>query len=435
MRLIENESIREQLYVGELSSGLRLALVPKRGFAQKFAFFATNYGSIDLEFVMPGAEQGQRVPAGIAHFLEHKLFEEEWGSISTVFSQQGASSNAFTSQTLTAYMMFTSSDLETNMRTLLEFVQRPYFTPESVEKEKGIITQEIRLYRDMPDSRAYDAFLDGLYQRFPAKIPVIGTEDSVRSITPELLFKCHSVFYHPSNMAVIAVGDFDPEEIEKLVIESIQAQENPGPIQRIYPAEPAGPALPQQIIPMAVALPQFIFGFKDTVPRITGEALMRRRIAASMALDVIFGRGSAFFERNLRPNWIHEDFSVNYIRQPQFGFVLFGGTSPDPARVIDDIQQTAAAFVSAGIPQVEFERIRRKFYGATFSHLNQITHFAMWLVEYVFDDLTYLDFIRLITEIREEEVNQAAAELLQPENAASVIVVPKGNGNGGARLS
>lgn len=238
MEFKEFPQLQEKLYFEELENGLKVYLLPKPGFNKSFATFTTKYGSIDNEFVPIGQSEMKRVPDGIAHFLEHKLFEKQDYDVFEKFSAHSASSNAFTSFTRTCYLFSCTSELSENLTTLIDFVQTPYFTEETVEKEKGIIAQEIKMYDDNPDFRAYYGIINNLFKDHPVKIDIAGTVDSIQPITADLLYECYHTFYHPSNMLLFVIGDFNPEEIMTLVRQNqaakeyVKADEIPTPISR-----------------------------------------------------------------------------------------------------------------------------------------------------------------------------------------------------------
>ncbi|WP_145614081.1 EF-P 5-aminopentanol modification-associated protein YfmH, partial [Bacillus licheniformis] len=221
-KTIEFEQLKETLYYEKMPGGLDVYVLPKEGFNKTYAVFTTKYGSIDNQFVPLGKDEMVRVPDGIAHFLEHKLFEKEDGDVFQQFSRQGASANAFTSFTRTAYLFSSTSNVEENLETLVDFVQDPYFTEKTVEKEKGIIGQEINMYDDNPDWRLFFGLIENMYQEHPVRIDIAGTIESISHITKDLLYECYETFYHPSNMLLFVVGPVDPEAIIRQVRENQQ---------------------------------------------------------------------------------------------------------------------------------------------------------------------------------------------------------------------
>jgi predicted Zn-dependent peptidase len=424
MKVIADPIIEERIHIHEHPSGLRGIFVPKPGFSQNMVFFATDFGGIDTDFVPPDEVDPVHVPPGIAHFLEHVLFETETGNVSEQFSRQGAHSNAFTSHTMTAYTFSTTGDFETNFRTLLRFVQEPYFPDRVVEKERGIIEQEIKLYRDHPPSAAHDALLDSLYQELQVRIPIIGNLESIRQITPELLHRCHQTFYHPANMAVIVVGDQDPATLARIIDEEIRIQEPRPPIQRLHPEEPPAVKRREIALRMPVARPILVLGFKQPPRGTRGLPLLRQRIAGGLALELVFGRTSEFFHRNLRRNLIDEGFQYGFSAFPLFAHALIAGDTPDPDALRQEILGTIARTIDAGIPTAELERIRRAAYGGGVSRMNRVQDFAMWLLPSAFENHTFFDYLRNLLEITYDEVQQALELLVREENGSMVVVSP-----------
>lgn len=217
MKEIVFEQLNEKLYHETLANGLEVYILPKQGFNKTYATFTTKYGSIDNHFIPLDGGEPLKVPDGIAHFLEHKMFEDEDGDVFQLFSKQGASANAFTSFTRTAYLFSSTSEVDKNLETLLDFVQHPYFTEKSVEKEKGIIGQEITMYDDNPDWRVYFGIIENMYENHPVRIDIAGTVELIDKITKDLLYKCYETFYHPKNMVLFVIGSLQPDEIIKLV--------------------------------------------------------------------------------------------------------------------------------------------------------------------------------------------------------------------------
>jgi predicted Zn-dependent peptidase len=259
-----------------MDNGLHVYVLPKPGFQKTYATFATKYGSVDNHFRVEG-QQSVKVPDGIAHFLEHKMFEEPEGDIFATFSSNGASANAFTSFDQTVYLFSATERIQENLTTLVNFVQHPYFTDENVEKEKGIIGQEINMYEDNPDWRSYFGLIEALYKVHPVHIDIAGTIQSISTITKETLYSCYEAFYHPSNMILFVVGGVDPAEVIELVRNN-QAKKDykpQGEIERIFDDEPTTVAEPRHEVKLAVSLPKLLFGFKEAEVGLTGEALLR----------------------------------------------------------------------------------------------------------------------------------------------------------------
>ncbi|CDN45117.1 hypothetical protein BN871_GL_00190 [Paenibacillus sp. P22] len=264
MQKLSYPGVEETLYHEQLPNGLQVYVLPKEGFQKTYATFSTRYGSVDNHFGI-GDGPLARVPDGIAHFLEHKMFEEPTGDIFATFASQGASANAFTSFDRTVYLFSATEQIEANLTTLINFVQNPYFTDQNVDKEKGIIAQEINMYSDNPDWRVYYGLIEALYQVHPVHIDIAGTVESIYKIDKEMLYRCYETFYHPSNMLLFIVGGVDAEQVFELVRSNQAAKtyEPLGEIKRFFEPEPQGVNTPRKAIQLQVSLPKCLFGFKE----------------------------------------------------------------------------------------------------------------------------------------------------------------------------
>lgn len=341
MEFKEFPQLQEKLYFEELENGLKVYLLPKPGFNKSFATFTTKYGSIDNEFVPIGQSEMKRVPDGIAHFLEHKLFEKQDYDVFEKFSAHSASSNAFTSFTRTCYLFSCTSELSENLTTLIDFVQTPYFTEETVEKEKGIIAQEIKMYDDNPDFRAYYGIINNLFKDHPVKIDIAGTVDSIQPITADLLYECYHTFYHPSNMLLFVIGDFNPEEIMTLVRQNQAAKEyvKADEIPRQYPEEPDYAVTKESVLEMEVTTPKVFLGIKDVTKDRQGEVLLKNEIAVDIIFDLIFGSSSAYYEEMLDKGYINDTFSYETNFESAFGFSIVGGDTRYPDELASSLRE------------------------------------------------------------------------------------------------
>ncbi len=294
---IQFENLQETLYNEKLENGLDVYILPKRGFSKTFATFTTKYGSIDRTFIPRGKDEAVTVPDGIAHFLEHKMFEKEDGDVFQKFSVHGGSANAFTSFTRTAYLFSATDKLYENTEILLDFVQEPYFTEETVEKEKGIIAQEITMYDDLPDWRLYFGTIENMFHEHPVKIDIAGTIESIEDITAEHLYECYETFYHPSNMVLFVVGAVDPEEMMAFIKKNQNKKtfNEPAEIVRKFPDEPTTAAIPERTLQMDVTKPKFSFGMKCTKTDVSGEEMLVQELSSGLVLDILFGRSSEFY--------------------------------------------------------------------------------------------------------------------------------------------
>ncbi|MFP5504104.1 MAG: EF-P 5-aminopentanol modification-associated protein YfmH [Candidatus Sericytochromatia bacterium] len=420
------ETIHETVHRETLPNGLEVVLVPKRGYSKTYAVFTTRYGSIDHHFQVEG-EPAREVPDGIAHFLEHKLFEEEWGDIFHKFSELGASANAFTSHNRTAYLFSATERVEESLSTLLDFVQRPHLTPESVEKEKGIIEQEIRMYDDMPFWRGYKHLLEGLFHVHPVRIDIAGTVESIAKIDRDTLMSCYASFYHPGNMVLAVVGDFDPERIMTLIRENQAAKSFSPPrgIKRFVEVEPPTVASARHEVKLAVSRPLALFGFKEKRP-FEGIAQLRQELLMGLALDLIFGRASELYTELLDSGLIDDSFSFDYEVGPGFGFSYVGSETPDPAALESRIKAGLTAVLERGLDPEDFERGRRKQLGDFLHMLNSPEAIANYVTEIRFKEGDFFALPDLLTELTVEEANQALREHYDLDQIAVSLVLPNG---------
>ncbi len=420
---IEFQQLQETLYYEKLPNGLDVYVLPKKGFQKTYATLTTNYGSIDNHFVsLEGKEV--KVPDGIAHFLEHKMFEEEEGDVFHEFSKYGAQANAFTSFDRTAYLFSSTDHVLKNVETLLDFVQRPYFTDENVEKEKGIIEQEIRMYDDNPDWRVYFGFISSLYHRHPVKIDIAGTVESIRKITKEMIYTCYETFYHPNNMLLFVVGAVDPENIFSVVRQN-QAQKSfaePKEIERFFAEEPDTAAQPRTEVNLSVDIPKCMMGYKETKIGLQGRDMLKQELTTDILLDVLTGPSSSFYEQLMEEGLIDDTFGSDYTLEARYGFSIIGGNSKNPDLLVQKVQQHIEKVKQDGLDPQEFERNRRKKIGAFLTALNSPEFIANQFTRFQFNEMNLFDVIPVLEEIQFEDVSQRLHEHVQDEQFAVCIV-------------
>lgn len=425
MSKLEYPKLQETLYRDVLDNGLEVFVLPKPGFTKTYATFTTRYGSVDNRF-RPQGQEARSVPDGIAHFLEHKMFEEPEGDVFAKFAEQGASANAFTSFDRTSYLFSTAGDALASLDTLLDFVQNPYFTDENVEKEKGIIVQEINMYSDNADWRVYFGLIEALYERHPVHIDIAGTEASVRSITKEQLYDCYRTFYHPSNMTLFVVGGVDPEETLARVRANQARKTFPpgGSIERLFEGEPDRVREPRRVVKLPVSLPKCMIGFKEAGQQPTGEAGIRRELAAKLMLDVLVGSSSPLYQQLYDDNLISDSFGHEYNTGPGYAFAVIGGDTPDPDELLKRIGEAIQDAVKNGLPQASFERTRAKKIGAYLRMLNSPEAIAGEFTRYRFKGGDLFDVVRLYESVTLSEVNERLASLAEPSRRSVCIVRP-----------
>ncbi|AEP90839.1 EF-P 5-aminopentanol modification-associated protein YfmH [Bacillus subtilis] len=423
---IEYEQLQETLYHEKMSNGLDVYVLPKKGFNKTYAVFTTKYGSIDNRFVPLGKNEMVHVPDGIAHFLEHKLFEKADGDVFQDFSKQGASANAFTSFTRTAYLFSSTSNVERNLETLIDFVQDPYFTEKTVEKEKGIIGQEINMYDDNPDWRLYFGVIENMYKEHPVRIDIAGTVESISHITKDLLYECYETFYHPSNMLLFIVGPVDPEAIIS------QVRENQGKkpytdqpeIKREEVKEQEAVFRKEKEIKMNVQGPKCLVGLKSKNPFKLGKELLKHELSMNLLLEALFGKSSAQYESLYEKGYIDETFSFDFTAEYGFGFAAIGGDTPEPDQLAEDI---SSMLLRAGelITAEKIELARKKKIGTFLKALNSPEYIANQFTRYAFLDMSLFDVVTVLEQITLEDVQNVIQEEIAADRLTVCKVVPK----------
>lgn len=406
------QSIEETIYTKTLENGLRLVVYPKKGFTKSYAVFTTNYGSIDNHFqTFDGKEH--LVADGIAHFLEHKLFEKEDVDVMNLFNECGANTNAFTSFNQTSYLFSTSGNIEKPLQLLLDFVQQPFFSDKSVEKEKGIIGEEIDMYNDDPGFRNYLGAIEQMYHEHPIKIDILGTRQTIDQITKEQLYLCYNTFYHPSNMVLFVSGDVEANHIEQLVEQNQSEKSFPKPQlkKRIYPTEKSTVAVKKGKMVMDVTHPKVMFGLK-IANNPDGYSSIQAEIIFEILLEMAVGKGSYLNEKYMKEMIILDPLGYEVSIEPSYRHLLIGTEVNDIdyfcEHFFNDLNKTLCQITSA-----DFERIRNASLGTTLSSLNSLEFIANNYSKYIFSGadifeafdemrrLTFADiqpFIKIISE-------------------------------------
>jgi predicted Zn-dependent peptidase len=409
--------LQETIWHETLDNGLEVFILPKPGFTKTYATFTTKFGSIDNHFTPPEGET-IRVPDGIAHFLEHKMFEEPEGDIFSKFASQGASANAYTSFDRTVYLFTATAEVEANLDTLLHFVQNPYFTDENVEKEKGIIVQEIDMYRDNPDWRVYFGLIEALYQKHPVHIDIAGTADSVRSITKEMLYDCYNTFYHPSNMTLFVVGGVDPQETMERVKQDQANKTFPpgGKIKRVFEEEPEQVMDEKKVLQLPVSLPKCLFGFKEEPG--DAEGAVRRELASKLMLEALLGGSSALYQELYDDNLISDGFGHEYNTGPGFSFSIIGGETRDPDELVERISQALYEAAKNGISSEIFERTRRKKIGSFLRMMNSPESIASEFTRIRHKGGDLFTLVDVYESLTLGEINERIREHVNPDRRA-----------------
>ena len=421
MQVEKDPVLGEKLYHDRLRSGVRAYVLPKPGFAKSFATFSTRYGSIDNVFVPPGASSAVEVPDGIAHFLEHQLFEEKDGNASDRFAAIGADDNAFTTFGQTTYLFSATERFREGVDILLDFVQHPHFTDKSVEKEKGIIEQEIRMRLDDPGTRAFHNLTQALFQAHPVRRAVEGSVASIRSITVDMLERCYGTFYHPENMVFFAVGDIDPEELIRRVDEAVPPRPGSPPMKRLYPEEPSGVAKPWVEERALINRPVLVLGIKEAQ---TGEGYLQREVETGLLLELLYGRSSRWHEKAYADGLIDDHFGMYYFGGPDFAATVLGGETPDPRQLRRSVEARVEELKREGIDPERFERLRRKAMGEFVALFDAPEAIAHSFVDGIFKNVSLFDLRRILEEVRSADLERRLREHFVPEMVAASAILP-----------
>jgi predicted Zn-dependent peptidase len=423
----ENRVLGERVYSADLDGGPAVYVLPREGYNKKYAIFSTHFGSIDNTFRAVGdGEEKMTLPDGVAHFLEHKLFDDEEGNVFDRFAAYGASPNAFTSFTHTTYLFSCTDFFLENFRLLLDFVQSPYFTEESVAKEQGIIQQEIRMYEDNPEWRVFFNVLKALYEKHPVRNDIAGTAESIGRITKDILYQCYYTFYHPRNMALFVIGDVSPKEVVNEVGESISRRTFPpfSEMNRIYPKEEAVVSEKKVVEKLAVSQPVFNLGFKDTYSYMEGRELLSRELITGLLLEMIFGRSEKLYTRLYEEGLLDEHFFSEYTAELSYGYTLLGGRTKDPERLHEELLGGIRDIKKEGLKKDSFERHKRKLRGEFLRSFNSLEFIANNYLAYRFRKIDFFEVIDTLEKIGLEDLQKRLDEHLIEDLHAISIVYP-----------
>lgn len=421
---VESKVLNERYYRYRHESGLNILLYPMVGFSSSYALFGTKYGSIDTTFKTQNDSEYTTVPEGIAHFLEHKLFESEDGDAFSLFAKTGASANAFTSFEKTCYLFSTTDNFEESLDALMTFVQSPYFTKETVAKEQGIIGQEIKMYEDDPSWRVFFNLLMAMYKNNPVRIDIAGTIDSIARIDKELLYKCYNTFYNLNNMVVAVAGNFDADKAIEIIEKSLK------PCERIevstkVPDEPLEVFMKEYVQSLQVAVPLFNIGYKE-LPRGENEELLYQ-IRYELILNVIAGKSSSLYREMYDEELINSTFGKEVFCGRGFFSNIFAGESRKPREVMKRINDRIQMYKQNGISADEFERVKKSMYGRVIMNFNDVEEVANNLVSAHFSSNSIYDTIDVVANLKLDDVNELLRQSFNEKSLAISIVNPMDN--------
>ena len=411
----------ETLHCDTLSNGLTVKVVPKKGFTRKLAYFVTDFGSIHTDFVLDGKQY--HAPAGVAHFLEHKMFELPGRDVTAEFAALGANVNAFTSFDMTAYYFSCTSNFEESLRLLLEFVSTPYFTQESVEREYGIIDQEIAMNEDAPDSREFEALMGLMYQSHPVRIPILGTRESIRQISAQTLYDCHRAFYTPENMILCVVGDVDADAVVRIAEEILGLERRAAAI-KLRPWQEEMSCLPGPAqLQLEVAMPTFQIGFKcEAAPK--GEDSLRTDVIGYLAAETLFGESSPLYLELYEAGIIDSSFGGGFETIDGCAMLTCGGDGDHSEKIYQALLDKTAELVENGLDEQDLLRLKRGAMGRRIRDLDSFDAVCFRLCAYHFLKFDYFRFPAVYADIKAEEIRAFLARVITPERHAIAITNP-----------
>ncbi len=423
MQIIENSKVKEKLYIEKLENGLTIMIVPKKGIHKKYVIWGTNYGSNDSKFIVPGEKEPTEVPKGVAHFLEHKMFEQESGinSLDTL-TALGVEANAYTTNDHTAYLFECTENFYPALDELMDYVQHPYFTDENVEKEKGIIGQEIMMYDDYPEWKVYLNTLEAMYHEHPVKLDITGTIETISHIDKDILYKCYNTFYNPANMAMVICGDFEPEKLLEEIKKRLIEKKANGEIKRIYPEEPESIVKEKVEQKMDVSEPLFTIGIKDKVA--TPKEKVKKHLAIEILLNVLIGKSSKLYQELYNKGMLFVTPGVDYEFSRDYAHILITGQSKYPEQVYDLFKNAVNELKKNGIDLEEFERVKKMLYGSFIKEYDEPGDIARMFIADFFKGINSFEYLEEIATINEQYVEQMLKEVFV-DNKMVLSVIKK----------
>lgn len=425
MEIIENTQVKEKLYIEKLENGLTVMIIPKKGIKKKYVMWATHYGSIDNKFIVPGEKEVTEVPDGVAHFLEHKMFEQENGTNSLdVLTALGVNANAYTTNNYTTYLFEATDNFYPALDELMDYVQKPYFTDENVEKEKGIIAQEIKMYDDYPDWVVYMNAIKSMYKNNPIKIDIAGSVESIYKIDKDVLYKCYNTFYNPSNMVMCFCGDFEPEKLIEEVKKRLIEKPNQGEIKRIYEEEPEEIVEKRVEQTMEVSMPLFVIGIKDKLPE-KNQNLVKKHIAIEILLNMIIGKSSKLYKELYESELLISEPFLEYEFTDNYAHIGITGGSKNPDKVLEKIQEEIEGLKKEGLNQQDFQRIKNMLYGNAVKEFNNVSDIARMFVSDYFKGVNSFDYLENYKQITLEYTYEILKEVFLKDNTVISIIKNK----------
>lgn len=422
---ISNEFLNETIYISKHKSGLPVVVLKKPDFKKFYSVISTKYGSNNAEFSLKGDKEYISIPDGTAHFLEHKLFEQPDGTNAfDKFSLLGANANAFTSFSNTAYLFSATSDFYESLNHLLSYVFTPYFTKENVDKEQGIIAQEIGMYDDDPEWKVFFNMLRGMYVKHPVRKDIAGTVESISQITDKILYDAYNVFYHPENMVLFMAGNIELESLEKILDENVKVRDEgfnavikeinePDSINESYISEK-----------LSVSIPMFCCGYKDINNNLTGKELAKKSLITSITVKLFASDSSPLYQKLYDSGLINDSFYDDVTLDKDYGFIQFGGESENPDEVMKHIKAEAERISREGFLKEDFERIKNMFYGKYIKSFNNVEAVGNSFCSNYFLGIGLFDFLEIYDTITIDDINDGFKKLFCEDRFVMSVINP-----------
>ncbi|MFQ3801269.1 pitrilysin family protein [Staphylococcus equorum] len=405
------KQIDEKVYEAELNNGLKLFIIPKKGFQKTFVTYTTQFGSLDNKFKPHGSDTYVTVPDGVAHFLEHKLFENEEEDLFTAFAEDNAQVNAFTSFDRTSYLFSATDNVDRNIKRLLTMVETPYFTKETVDKEKGIIEEEIKMYQEQPGYKLMFNTLKAMYETHPIRVDIAGSVESIYEITKDDLYLCYETFYHPSNMVLFVVGDVDAEHIYEVIAEHEDKRDKVNQPQIVRDALNEKSEVNEFNVTESMKLqsPRLMLGFKnETLKNEPNEAYVKRDLEMTLFYEMVFGEETDFYQTLLNQDLIDETFGYQFVLEPTYSFSVITSATQYPdklkALLLEELENTQGK-----LSDVEaFNLLKKQFIGEFISGLNSPEYIANQYTKLYFEGVSLFDLLDIVESITLDSVNETA---------------------------
>lgn len=434
MQIIENSKVKEKLYIEKLENGITIMIIPKKDIQKKYAMIATNFGSMDNKFIAPGEKEITYIPDGVAHFLEHKMFEQQNGTNSLdTLTALGVNANAYTTTNYTAYLFECIDNFEEALDELMDYVWHPYFTDANVEKEKGIIGQEIMMYDDYPDWVVYMNAIRNMYKKSPINIDIAGSIESISKIDKDVLYKCYNTFYNPANMVMCFSGDFEPEKLINKIEENFKKIENnkngTKEPKRIFEEEPEEIVSKEKEEKMEVSIPIFVIGIKDfkseEKKQIEEKVIIKKHIAIEILLNMLIGKSSKLYKELYEEGLLMSEPYVEYEFAQNYAHIAITGQSKEPKIILKKLEAEIANMKQEGIKEEQFNRIKNMIYGGYIKEYDDVSEISRMFVSDYFKGINSFEYLEEFSSVSKEYAKQILEEIFIKDKTVLSIISPK----------